>query len=132
MGGIRAGQSRWRDFLNGSDVAYPEERLAETLERLRSLVDEMRHVSRVPAWVDFLGVCILLLFCWLTFVDLLLEPQREFTNPTTRLSDDMNHINPAHCTETLVELMLGESIFRNVFTQDRELNIHKSEKFGPN
>lgn len=33
--------------------------------------------------------------------------QREFTNPTTRLSDDMNHINPAHCTEALVELMLG-------------------------
>lgn len=92
----------------------------------------MRHVSRVPAWVDFLGVCILLLFCWLTFVDLLLEPQREFTNPTTRLSDDMNHINPAHCTEALVELMLGESIFRIVFTQDRELNIRKSEKFGPN
>ena len=50
-----AGESRWRDFLAGGDAGYPVDRLSDTLERLRDLVDEMRH--------------------------------REFTNPTTRLSD---------------------------------------------
>jgi hypothetical protein len=35
------------------------------------------------------------------------EMRTDPTTPTTRLSDDMNHINPAHCTEALVQLMLG-------------------------
>ena len=35
------------------------------------------------------------------------EMRNDRTTPATRLSDDMNHINPAHCTDSLVELMLG-------------------------
>ena len=35
------------------------------------------------------------------------EMRNDSTTPTTRLSDDMNHINPAHCISTLVQLQLG-------------------------
>eukprot|EP01052_Picozoa_sp_SAG31_P003557 SAG31_NODE_138_length_22877_cov_29.540917_14_plen_269_part_00 len=35
------------------------------------------------------------------------EMRNDTTTPATRLSDDMNHINPAHCTGALVQCMLG-------------------------
>jgi hypothetical protein len=69
------GASPWRDFLSSSDkTTYPVAQLSDTLERLRSMVEEMRG---------------------------------DRTTATNRLSDDMNHINPAHCVESLVQLMLG-------------------------
>jgi hypothetical protein len=66
------GESRWRDFLSGDDsaIGYPEERLAETLEKLRSLVDEMRHVR--PELLLLLLVLLVLLLVLLLLVLLVL------------------------------------------------------------
>ena len=44
----------------------------------------------------------------------------------------MNHINPAHCTEALVELMLGKSISYIISRKAENQNIDKSEKLGLN
>ena len=65
------GESRWRDFLSGDDsaIGYPEERLAETLEKLRSLVDEMRHVR--PELLLLLLVLLLLVLLVLVLLVLL-------------------------------------------------------------
>ena len=67
------GESRWRDFLSGDDsaIGYPEERLAETLEKLRSLVDEMRHVRPELLLVLLLVLLLLLLVLVLVLVLLL-------------------------------------------------------------
>lgn len=37
------------------------------------------------------------------------------TTPDTRLSDDMNHINPAYAIEPLVRLMLGGETSTRIF-----------------
>ena len=81
------GASPWRDFLSSSDkTTYPVAQLSDTLERLRSMVEEMRG---------------------------------DRTTATNRLSDDMNHINPAHCVESLVQLMLGAIPVRDRTAQGR-------------